>query len=350
MSHRTTVLIVSPSGNLYGSERVLYDYLAHTRHDVNVAVPSGSSFHALLKVNQGRYGILPFDLRFLKWFYAKVFWDLLIRKYSSVYLNEGGHVRYMKLLAQIFPNIPFIIHIRIMDDVDKKRWGRSIPDNMRAVTISAFMQRMMPVNSVWAYDPYPFEDRTWANPIIRDGQPLRVGLVGRVTGPKGIGTFFRLLEHLSLIGDIDRYDFSLFGDVSDDMKDSPELIRFSRMSNVHFMGFKADKRAIYSELDCILHCTPAEPLGRIYLESLDAGIPFVGILAGGIGEMGEMLGLSDLLTVNDEDNLTEGLADKLNSVASDPVRYTGMIAIAREKAKMIFDNFKYAATIDGLLS
>jgi hypothetical protein len=43
------IIIISPSGNLYGSEQVLFDYLVHTSKFSYTFVPKNSIFASTLK-------------------------------------------------------------------------------------------------------------------------------------------------------------------------------------------------------------------------------------------------------------------------------------------------------------
>src|SRR5450432_1389876 len=90
-------LVISPSGNFYGSEQVLFDYLVHTKLKLDVAVPRNSLFYQKLKETQNHHRIFQYDNKRLPAFYTRVYWWLLKGKYDLVYLNEAGHIKYLIL-------------------------------------------------------------------------------------------------------------------------------------------------------------------------------------------------------------------------------------------------------------
>src|ERR1700761_5710944 len=149
------ILIISPSGNFYGRERVLFDYLGATGLEPEVAVPEGSLFGEKLHAAYPNLDLRRFTGRGLARFYAGIWGGLMMRQFEQVYINEGGHVKYLLLLARSFPRKKFTIHIRIKEDADANRWIMEPGENVTVVGISKNIQQALPVPSVLLYDAFP---------------------------------------------------------------------------------------------------------------------------------------------------------------------------------------------------
>lgn len=61
MSKKHQVITISPSGNLYGSENVFFDYLCTTELNHIVFVPKNSSFEQKLKSQKWNHRIIGFN-------------------------------------------------------------------------------------------------------------------------------------------------------------------------------------------------------------------------------------------------------------------------------------------------
>lgn len=97
----------------------------------------------------------------------------------------------------------------------------------------------------------------------------------------------------------------------------PEVQNFIKRSETFrnvkcvFHGFISQKQLIYSNIDILVHFNKSEPLGRILMEALDFGIPFVGYNLGGVGEMAYLFGVSHYM-IPYEDNWPQILQEKLS--------------------------------------
>src|SRR5205809_755091 len=98
------VIIIRPSGNFYGSERVLYDYLTLTEQTYDLFVPRNSLLKRKLNnLVSGENILHEYDTSSHWKFYLRMAFRLLGGRFKSVYLNEAGHVKYILLLAKLFP-------------------------------------------------------------------------------------------------------------------------------------------------------------------------------------------------------------------------------------------------------
>jgi glycosyltransferase involved in cell wall biosynthesis len=200
------------------------------------------------------------------------------------------------------------------------------------------------------YDPYVFTDRdnsSFLPSVVSES--LKIGVIGRITKSKGIETFVKVAEWLEANNKEADFLFCLYGDFSEDVINTPVQERLSRLRNVRLMAFVEDKKAIYQNIHCVLHCNQAEPLGRIFLESIDVGIPCVGFDEGGIGELGHLLGLEGFLVKASIDNIEVDIVDMLYKVKNSYQVSVEMVRSKRDIARKVFSIEKYVTVLDGMV-
>jgi glycosyltransferase involved in cell wall biosynthesis len=300
-------LIVSPSGNFYGSEQVLYNFLCNTYLSYMVFVPENSNFHK--KLNQlGQHKIVGFgDLRLL---YFKIFIFLFSGRYKFLYINEGGHIRYAKLIAGFLKSVRFIIHIRLLEDCDRRRLG-DLPKNIQLVSISDYISsKIKSYHPTQIYDPIDTK-HLGLTPRKTNTDDIIIAVIGRVSASKGLKNYAALFDFIQQKECRDKLVFKFYGDV---MHDEPEADIFFKRYNRHphfqiqFLGFVEDQHHLYSGIDMVLHLNENEPLGRIGLESWAHGIPFICFNKGGAGEINTKLGM-DKFSLNFEENWRQGFLE-----------------------------------------
>lgn len=335
------ILVISPSGRFYGSEQVLYDYLSESSLQLNVFVPSTGLLISRLQYLKHKHRIRSFNTSFISFFYAKVFYFLFIGKYSTVYCNEAGHVKYINLLAKIFKNKRFYLHVRINEDTDKARWGNYNSKNLFALVVSSYIQKQLVYPSILLYDPYKFLPKQEINSSQKNN--FKIGIIGRISLNKGLNILIELLDYLK--ENKINYEFLLFGEIDKELinKFSEKLNDYS---SVHLMGFVADKNSIYNSVDCVLHLSKTEPLGRIFLEAIDYNLPFVGFNEGGIGEIGKMTGLTDLLINEKGINTSHEIFEKLRIINADQAFFISKTNAAKTNAEKLFNLCHYTKQLD----
>lgn len=324
-------IIISPSGNLYGSENVLFDYLNYSNIEFEtVYVPRNSQFHSKLKKAQFR--TKPYqNLLFL---YFELFLRLLTEKIDTVYCNEGGHIRYIELLASTFQRINFVIHIRINEDVNRAKSKRK---NIKFISISRTIFDGINIGNL-IYDGYNFELMNSWNVLVE--KVIKVGIVGRITLTKGIGFFTQ--EFIDNCGSL--IEFHFYGDIDNDFKQSKLFEELISRQNISFHGFFPNKDLIYKNVDVILHLNENEPLGRIFFESIDFGVPFIGVNSGGIGEIASIIDYPYVYNQMNISLVLYGLSNNRWSFDLEQLQY------ARENAIKHFSINNYSKEIDKLLS
>ena len=325
-------IIISPSGNLYGSENVLFDYLKHSKLKFAfIFVPHSSLFKE--KLDQSNFQTKGFTN--LKLLYCRVLFKFITSKIKTVYCNEAGHIRYIYHLAWLFPKVNFVVHVRIIEDTVRIKHSLR---NLKFVTISQTIQRGFQIPSFDVYDGYHFSLlKNWHSlPSCK----LVVGIVGRVTSSKGIGLFTR--DFFQICGA--NLEFHFYGDIDSRNSKLSENMQFLRgQKNVFFKGFVTEKTKIYTSVDLLLHVNENEPLGRIFFESLDFGIPFIGINKGGIGEIADRVSYPYVFEKNE-------LAQVLSDLAAYKWTFNShILEQSRKKALEVFSIVNYAAQIDKIL-
>jgi len=339
-------IIISPSGNFYGSEQVLWDFLFHSEGTYIVFVPARSLLLQRLVKQNSRHIIKTFEPGRLPLFYCRIFFFLLLKGIGTVYLNEAGHNKFIQILAAFFPKKKFVIHVRILEDTESARWLPQKAPNVEVISISRYIEQKLPFPSELMYDAYQFTEKAVIS-VKKEPDKLLIGVVGRVTATKGLGKLLELIDYL----DNDtpgRFIFHLYGGVSEKEEDREAIACLRSLSNVKLEGFQESKDEIYCGMDCILHLSVMEPLGRIFFEAIDYGKPFMGFNAAGIAEIGQLTGLEELL-IDPEKDWKEQMAVKMDRLEKEYDQFAAVVREARGKAAERFDLPAYVKQIDKLI-
>lgn len=291
-------LIISPSGNLYGSEQVLIEYLMETQKKFCVYVPENSQLYSQLINEKHNHSIKTFSNLYL--LYSILIFKLILTK-NRLYINEGGHIRYVKVLARLLPFRKFFVHIRLLEDCSSKRIN-NLPGNIQIITVSNFLRDNIKRDNVAVIiDPYTLSN---TNPISKyesqesnEDKCVKIGIIGRITTSKGLDNLFPILD---LFEKERRIVVNLFFFGSFNSNDAWTKLFISKLKkytwvNHKFLGFVSNKAAIYSDVDLILHLNKVEALGRIIFEAIDFEVPILAFDTGGCGELLKKLELNDLL-------------------------------------------------------
>jgi glycosyltransferase involved in cell wall biosynthesis len=345
MNHCT---IISPSGNFYGSEQVLFDFLTNTDQVFTIFVPTGSLFQRQLEQAGLPHRIETFDPRRLPQFYGRIFLRLARGKIGTLYVNEAGHSKYVILLARWYRKKKFVIHVRISEDTDPSRWPAAALPNLQLIVISRFIENKLLLPAVCITDPYLFTDRPLRQQKI-DPAKLTIGIVGRITLTKGLDKLVELTERAKEKGLAGQLVFHLFGDISGSVEDEALVSRLRAMFNIAFEGFVADKSRIYEQVDCVLHLSVVEPLGRIFFEALDYGKPFIGFDAAGIGEIGRLTGMDQALILPDGD-WAEKMLQRLVELDAGYFAEAAAVQRKKEACKELLFLERYVAQLNELIT
>lgn len=303
------MIVISPSGNWYGSEQVLYGHLQHTTQKYLIYVPRTGPFKE--KLLELEHHTKTFGSTSL--LYIRVFLRLLFGA-TGLYVNEGGHIRYVNLLASIFKNKRFVVHVRLVEDTSAKRI-RAIKPNVYFVCVSEFIRGLVAqsfgnhenVQTIHDYVLKPEVEKEYRP--VNDGV-IRVGVVGRVCKHKGVLKAVELAKAMSKSTG-HTFAFSFYGGVIDDedvRQFRSEMEKIERVEYA-FHGFVMDQNEIYDHVDCIVHFNAYEPFPRIYFEAVCNLKPIIGFNSGGVGEQADIMGFKDFLV-----DPKEGWATKMTEL------------------------------------
>lgn len=345
-------VLISPSGKLYGSERVLLDYVTNTSLKFDIIIPSGSDLEKALVNTSTKHKVITYNPARTAFLYLKLFFSFFIGRYKKLYLNEAGHIKYILLLAKIFPKCLFTVHIRIMEDISPERWTlakKKLPANINLITISEYISRRFPFPNQIICDPFTFDTYN-SRPTYDKTQPLNIGIIGRVAHSKGIHLLPYLLEQVDKEYMSGKIVFHLFGDISEDLDPQVKAV-LNNSKNVILYGYVKDQSSIYDKLSAVMHLSETEPLGRIFFESVNKGLPFIGIKAGGIGETAAIYNYNELMVDCAEPSIMAvALINKLTLLIEDHSKYVNDINELKQKMMLSMTVSKYCSRVDQIIN
>jgi hypothetical protein len=330
---KSSAVIISPSGKFYGSEQVLFDFLCNSSFQYEVYVPANSDFEK--RLSQGKHIIKGFPTSNLPVFYLQFFFKLLFGKIKTVYVNEGGHIKYILLLARLLPRKKFIVHIRMIYDAVGGRLGTRVQKNLQLVAISRYIAGE--IDKSWGaevvFDPFAFSK---SQEDAKAMQKLRIGVIGRISATKGFDLAHRLIIHLDAHHRTDM-EFHFFGEPANDenIKQKMGELKILQHTQVHFAGYRS-RSEIFNSIDAVVHFCLEEGLGRIYLEAIDAGRPFIGFKSGGLIEIAHEFELQEQLIPFDKENYIPALEQAIDKILQD---YAGTVSRIREKKDLKYKLF-----------
>ena len=331
------IAIVSPSGKFYGSEQVLFDFLSTAQHKYDVYVPEGD-FYKKIKEQEIH---IPHLFSSVKKLYVYLAMKLLSGKLDGIYINEGGHIKFLNLLASLFPNNSFYVHIRLLEDCSAARLGK-MRKNISYISISDYITQEVKQNTgiqcYTMYDIYkPSPGVAGINEFRIESDTVRLGIVGRVTTTKGLYDISRFCNYCENNPTKLHLEFNFFGGIDNhipEVKDFVAKVETYKNINCKFHGFVNDKKQIYQSIDVLLHFNRVEALGRIVMEALDFGIPFFSFKAGGIGELAQQVGVIDYM-IPYETGWETSFCQQINKLVEQPKRFVNDYQKAKERMKMI---------------
>ncbi|MDI1323216.1 MAG: glycosyltransferase [Algoriphagus sp.] len=340
------VITISPSGNLYGSENVLFDYLLTTKLNHIVFVPKNSQFQQKLQNQNWDHHIIGFNPKSLEFFYAFLFLFILSKQITSVYINEGGHYKWIKWMAMILPKTKFTVHLRMVYDARIDRIGQKIPKNIRLLAISHYVAEELKNNEIEVevvYDGFINNITSYKFPI--SGKKIKVGIIGRISVTKGIHKFYELIDELKKRKQFHLFEFHFYGSNHLSKGDSDFFFTLLKDNpSIHFHDFQTPE-TVFKSIDLVIHFNKEEGLGRIFLESIANGLPFIGYNTSGISEVGEILGLQHFLIEGYQKDDTEELTKLLVSVAKNLISIQESIYLSQKKLSN-FDIYVYVKKLD----
>ena len=259
------IVLISPSGAFYGSEQVLFDFLSTTTNIYDVYVPRGK-FHEILN-RQAKHIIHSYDN--ILWLYINLMMRLAFGHVQGIYINEGGHIRYLKILAKIFRHKSFYAHIRLLEDTEKSRL-EGTPDNIKLIAVSDYIadaikkKTNLPVVTI--YDLYQSSSHVYAMRKPKASGTINLGIVGRITDTKGIDAIEKFCDYTEQQAHFQKpVTVNFFGHVDSlSAKTNVFINKANKYKNIKclFHGYISEKSTIYAQIDILLPV----PLSRARLK------------------------------------------------------------------------------------
>ena len=293
------VLVIEPSGNLWGSERALLDLLA-TMPVAAVAVccPPGMLLnHELDKLH---IRTLPYYVYGLhqasKWqrltAATGVLRACLEFRPDVIYLNQSGSYKVVLPSAALL-NLPIVAHIRIFEDAAYLARQRPSPLRLRGlIAISSAVEseilRFRELRNIRlhrVYDAYKLSPRG-----LQSAAPERVvnrlACIGRLVPVKGQDILVGALALLKHAGG--GLECMIAGDGEPGFIQQLKQMASSADldSEIQWLAFVDDVGAVLRTCSVLACPSHREPLGRVIFEAWDAGaVPVVFSGSGGAAEV-----------------------------------------------------------------
>lgn len=299
MSKLRRVLVIDPSGNLWGSERAMLDLcegLQHTHWTAALCCPPGTPLlNPAQKIFETIYPSMIADLHRRSRFWrgmAVIQIVRAIRKFRPdlLYVNQAGATR-IALIAAGICNRPVISHVRLLEDVAYLQHLASNPRLRNVICISEYIRSAfrskLPSNLSkklqMIYDGY----KSTRNTPPKTSQTNVVATVGRFVPIKGQDILLDAIPHLHRrLPDV---RFRIVGKSQQQTPFEQQLAaaadRLKPASVVSLEPFASNVWPCLESSDFLLCPSHSEPLGRVIFEAWDEGIvPIAYRGSGGPGE------------------------------------------------------------------
>jgi len=322
MKKRLRILLIEPIGGLAGSEMVFFDVVKKLKDNKNIEIgiflPEGELYSRIknLKIkNIFPYGINNLHKRtFIMKLLNLLLMLLTIIKFKPdiIHINQGGIYKHTGILSKLL-NIPQIVHIRIIEDAMKIKPEDIVRYNIkRIISISHYSasfskSRLKSITDV-VYDPYiPQSVNT-----IKHGDCKIVGNVGRICRTKKQHLFVEAAK--IVLKENPHLEFHLYGGIDEiDYFNSLKDIAGNLWNKkITYNGIREPEQ-IYNEIDLLVHTCDTETLGRVIIEAIDYGIPFIVPDGGGAYEISRIIGTGINFKRDDVDDLAKKLIKTLRN-------------------------------------
>ncbi len=339
-----TVAFFSPTGDIAGGGELslltLLRHLDRTRVSPVVVCPKEGEFAEqvrslgivvqILPLPSTAIGIANGAVRNLaRW--------MLDAHVDLVHANAAGRVLVLPALAARLLGLEVIWHVRIADrEMLADCWQSAV--SSRLVVTSQYVAgrfglrkarekiTLIP-NPVDLAQFHPKRDGTaWRRRAGIADDRVCVGVFGRMDRWKRFDDAIRAAGQASK--EESRLQLVLVGD-GPERKALEALAKREAIGSVLFVPWQRDAGEAMAAMDIILHPTPGEHFGRIFIEAMAAGKPVVGVRAGAAPELVEN-GVTGLLAKPCD---ISGLADALVHLERDPERARMFGQTGRKKAE-----------------
>jgi len=119
----------------------------------------------------------------------------------------------------------------------------------------------------------------------KNPEPLRVGIVGRLTPIKNHLMLLEAISYLSVSAKLDRFKFIVVGDGELKTMLMKEVEKLNVKGAISFRGWQKDMPAIYSEMDIVVLTSKNEGTPVAIIEAMAASRPVVATAVGGVPDL-----------------------------------------------------------------
>ena len=268
-------------------------------------------------------------------------WARAFRKHriDLVHVNSAGRALMLAGWAAKGFGIPVIWHMRVATKEFVDGLQASLSD--RVIATSSFVASRLQQDAACSKIvkiPNPVdlerfkpqqEGDGWRKTAGIDEQIPLVGVIGRLDAWK---RFELAIDTLAVVNESIPVQMAILGD-------GPERNALERRARekgiqdrVSFLGWQDQPELALAAMDLLLHPTPKEHFGRIFIEAMAAGRPVVSVRSGGAAEL-VLDGETGMLAEPDD---VAGLAERIKQLIQDEGLRSSMGQRARELAEELY--------------
>lgn len=341
MTDNSKILVLDPAGNMWGSERVLLDFLSSEvvrKRQVGLCCPPGTplataadgigvSVYPFFIANLHEKGKLS-RLR------AAIGLYKACKQHQSdiIYVNQAGASRIALLVGRLL-KIPVIPHVRLLEDVEYIEGLNPSEQAMPNIVVisnfigDAFKNSKLKRRVTVLYDAYAM--KSVPDSTLPSSQILSTFCcAGRLVPVKGQAILLEAM--LILVRDGLDVLLNIYGTGLPGKEYQSKLVdfvkEFNLSSRVTFHGFVSDIPTEMKRHLAVIVPSQIEPLGRVIFEAWDsASLPIVGAYSGGAAEVVSASQGGMLYREQTPESLSETLKDclKLSSAERNEMIFKG---------------------------
>lgn len=311
------ILVIEPSGSLYGSEMVLFDILKNRidpQLNYTVALPPASPFTTELNsINVPVVEILDIKKGRLKKLmsYIRLFFHIKKHKYDLIFVNQAGIQRAVSTIANRL-KIPVVSEVSTLED---GRLINGLPKKYLKPVKSFICNSQFIANNLQVPEKikstlyYGYQWKGLQPQIRLQTDPFHVVLLGRISESKG---HFLLVEAMKILKEKLNWKVKIFfvGDATD-KKIYEDIQQKINKNGLHdsfvFRGFQRNINKELSDKNIMVIPSLFEPFGRIFCETAEAKLPAIVANSGGLGELSAAFDLGITFEGNNPDDLAKKL-------------------------------------------
>lgn len=301
MKVQSNILVLDPAGNMWGSERVLLDFLssdsAQKRSIALCCPPDTPLASAAKQIGIAVYPTFIANLHEkgkISRLWAAIGLLKACRQYQAdvIYVNQAGASRIALLVGRLL-KIPVVPHVRLLEDVKYIEGLRAADRAMpRVLAISKFIADAFEYPGIKQkvtvlYDAYAMAKEQALN-LSSSQTSTEFCCAGRLVPIKGQDVLIQTMAELIRSGlnvSLNLYGTGLTG--KSFQAELVDLVKDLDLSScVSFHGFVNDIPAEMHRHRAVVVPSQIEPLGRIIFEAWDsASLPIAGAFSGGAAEV-----------------------------------------------------------------